>query len=92
MLDLLKTPKGSKSRLMDRRARLEVNMLVQQPQLQAARTHYVAAICCLITSDEPKDRALTGAIPADKSYVFSRIYLQRRASQHVLNTVGLIYF
>jgi hypothetical protein len=77
---------------MDRRSRLEVNVLVQQTQLHAARANYVSAIRRLITSDETKDRALAGAVPTYKSDVFSRVHLQRRASQHILNAVGLMYF
>jgi len=92
MFDLLKPAKRSKRRLMDRRARLEVNVLVQQAQLDAARADHVAAIRCLISSDEAKDRALSGAVSAYKSYVFSRVHLQRGASQDILNTVGLMYF
>jgi len=77
---------------MDRRTGFEVNMLVQQAQLQSTRTDHVATIRGLITSDETKDRALAGAVSTDESDVFSSIYLQRRASQHVLNSVGLMYF
>jgi len=77
---------------MDRRSRLEVNVLVQQAQLDATRADYVAAIRRLFTSDETKDRALSGAVSAYKSYVFSRVYLERRASQHILNAVGLMNF
>jgi hypothetical protein len=69
-----------------------MNMLVQQTQLQTARADHVTTIRCLVTADEPKDRALTRAVSADKSYVFSRIHLQRRTAQHVLNSVGLMYF
>jgi hypothetical protein len=92
VFDLLKPAKRSKRRFMDRRAGLELNMLVQQSQLDAARTDHVAAIRCLLTSDETKDRALSGAVSTNKSYVFSRIHLQRGASQDILNTVGLMNF
>ena len=77
---------------MDRRSRLEVNVLVQQTQLHATRAHHVAAIRGLFTSDETEDRALAGAVSAYKSYVFSRVHLQRSASQDILNAVRLMYF
>ena len=70
----------------------EVNMLVQQAEPQAARTHDVASIRRLVTSDETKDRALACAVSTYKSNVFTRIDLQGRASQHVLNPIGLMYF
>jgi hypothetical protein len=92
VFDLLKPAECCKRRLMDRRARLELNVLVQQAQLDAARADYVAAIRCLFASDETEDRALSGAVSTYKSYVFSRIHLQRSASQDILNTVGLMYF
>jgi hypothetical protein len=77
---------------MDRRSGLEVYVLVQQAQLNAASAHYVTAIRCLITSDKTEDRAFSSAVSAYKSYVFSRVYLERRASQHILNAVGLMNF
>ena len=77
---------------MDCRARLEVNVLVQQAQLHAARADHVAAIRCLITSDETEDRALAGAVSTYKSDVFSGVHLQRGASQDILNAVGLMNF
>jgi hypothetical protein len=92
MFDLLKPAKRRKRRLMHRRSRLEVNMLVQQAQLDAARADHVAAIRCLITSDKAKDRALSRSVSTYKSYVFARVHLQRGASQDILNTVGLMYF
>ena len=77
---------------MDGRSGLEVYVLVQQSELNAARTDDVATIRCLITSDKTEDRALSSAVSAYKSYVFSWVYLERRASQHILNAVGLMYF
>ena len=77
---------------MDRRTGLEVNVLVQQTQLHSTRTHDVATIRRLITSVETEDCTLAGAVSTHESDVFSRVYLQRRASQHVLNTIGLINF
>jgi hypothetical protein len=77
---------------MDRRSGLEVYVLVQQSQLNAACAHDVATIRCLITSDKAKDRTFSSAVSAYKSYVFSRVYLERRASQHILNAVGLMNF
>jgi len=92
VLNLLKPAKCRKRGLMDRRSRLEVNVLVQQTQLHAARTHYVAAIRSLITSDKTEDRALSSAVSTYKSYVFSCVNLHRSASQDILNPVGLMYF
>ena len=77
---------------MDRRSGLEMYVLVQQAQFNAARANYVATIRRLITSDKTEDRTLSRAVSAYKSYVFSRVYLERRASQHILNAVGLMNF
>lgn len=77
---------------MDRRSGLEVYVLVQQAELDATCAHDVATIRGLITSDETEDRAFSGAVSAYKSYVFCRVYLERRASQHILNAVGLMNF
>jgi hypothetical protein len=90
MFDLLQTTKGSKRRLMNRRTRLEVNMLVQQSEFHSARAHDVTTIRGFIASDEAKDRALTGAVAAYQADVLARIYLQRRASQDILNAVRLM--
>ena len=77
---------------MDCGSGLEVYVLVQEAQLNTSRTDHVATIRSLITSDKTEDRTLSRAVSAYKSYVFSRIYLQRRASQHILNAVGLMNF
>jgi hypothetical protein len=92
MFDLLKPTKRSECRFVDRRSGLEVDVLVQQTQLHTAGTHYIAAIRSLITPDETEDRALSSAVSAYKSYVFSCIHLHRSASQDILNSVGLMYF
>jgi hypothetical protein len=75
VLDLLETPEGRERRLMHRRTRFEVNVLIQQTQLDAARAHDVAAVRRLVTANETEDRALAGAVSTYKSYVFSGIYL-----------------
>lgn len=77
---------------MDGRAGFEMYVLVQQPELYAARTHDIATIRGLVASDETEDRALAGAVSTDKSDVLSGIDLQGRASQHVLSAVGLMNF
>jgi len=87
MFDLLQTSKRGERRLMNSRAGLEVNVLVQQSEFHSARAHDVTTIGGFITSDETKDRALTGAIAAYKTDVLAGIDLQRRASQDVLNAV-----
>ena len=76
MFDLLQTTKRGERRLVDRRARFEMNVLVQQAQLHAARAHHVATIRCLFTSDEPKDRALAGAVSTYKSNVLAGVHLE----------------
>jgi hypothetical protein len=92
VLDLLQPAKRGERRFVNRGTGFEMNVLVQQAEPQAARAHYVATIRRLITSDETEDRALACAVPAYKSDVFAGIDLQGRASQHVLNSVGLMYF
>ena len=77
---------------MDRRTGLEVHVLVQQTQTHTTRTHDVATIGGLFASDETKDRALARAVSTYESDVFTGIDLQGRAAQHVLNTIGLMYF
>src|SRR6185503_8168052 len=66
VFDLLQPAKRRQRRLMHGRSRLEVHMLVQQAQLYATRTDHLAAIGRLLTSDQSKDRALPGAVAADK--------------------------
>jgi len=65
---------------MHRRARLEMDVLVQQSKFDAARTDHLASIRCLFTSDETENRALAGAVSTDESHVFAGINLQRRAA------------
>jgi hypothetical protein len=77
---------------VDCRTGLEVYVLVQQTKTHSTRTHDVATIGRLFASDETKDRALTGAVSPYESDVFTGINLQGRASQHVLNTIGLMNF
>lgn len=60
---------------MDRRAGLEVYVLVQQAQAQPTRAHDVAAIRRLVTTDETEDRAFAGAVSTYQPYVFSGVYL-----------------
>jgi hypothetical protein len=64
-----------------------VNVLVQQTQFDSARAHDVTTIRGFITSDETKDRALTGAVATYQPNVIARIHLQRRATQDVLDAV-----
>jgi hypothetical protein len=92
VLDLLQTAKRSESGFVDRRTRLEVDVLVQESELHATRAHDVATIRCLIASDETEDRALAGAVAADEPDVFTGVHLQRRAAQDILSAVGFINF
>jgi len=62
VFDLLESTKGSECRLVDRRTRLEMNMLVQQSQLQTTSAHDVAAIGSLVTPDKTKDRAFARSV------------------------------
>ena len=92
MLDLLQATKCCERRLVNSRASLEVDVLVQQAQLHATRAHNLAAIGRFLTTDQTKDRALAGAVSTDQSDVFSGIYLQRRATEDVPSSVGLMNF
>jgi hypothetical protein len=67
-----------------------VNVLGQKTELQRAGARDFTAIGCFITSYEPKDGRLAGAVATDKSHVFARIYLQARATQHVLRAEGFV--
>ena len=75
---------------MDRRTRLEMNVLVQQSQLHTASAHDVATIRSLVTPDKTKDRAFARAVSTYQADVFTRIHLQRCAAQDILNTVRFV--
>jgi len=90
VFDLLESTKGSECRLVDRRTRLEMNMLVQQSQLQTTSAHDVAAIGSLVTPDETKDRAFARSVSTYQADVFTRVHLQRCAAQDILNTVRFV--
>jgi hypothetical protein len=75
VLDLLEPAECREGRFMDRRARFEVNVLVQEAQPKTTRAHDVTTIGRLVTADETEDRALTSAVSTYKSDVFSRINL-----------------
>jgi hypothetical protein len=68
-----------------------VNVLVQQTEFHSARAHDVTTIRRFITSDETKDRALTGAIAAYKANVLAGIHLHGGAAQDILNAVRFVY-
>jgi hypothetical protein len=90
VFDLLQTSKRRERGLVNRRTRLEVNVLVQQTQLYSTSANDVATVCRVLASDETKDRALPGSIAAYKPDVLTRIYLQGCASEYVLSTVRLM--
>jgi hypothetical protein len=92
VLDLLQPAKRSQRRFVNSGTGFEVNVLVQQTESQAARTDDVAAIRRFVTSDEPKDRTLARAVSTYQPDVFPGIDLQGRASQHVVNAIGFMYF
>ena len=72
------------------RARLEVHVLFEQAELDAARAHHVAAVGRLLGGDEPEERRLARAVPAHEPDVLARVDLQGRAAQHVLRAVRLV--
>jgi len=75
---------------VDSRAGLEVDVLVQEPELHATRAYDVATIRRLIASDETKDRALAGAVAADEPNVLAPVDLQGGTTQNILSAVGFI--
>jgi hypothetical protein len=75
---------------VDRRARLEVHVLVQQAELHVTSAHDIAAIRSFITSDETKDRTLARAVSADEPNMFAGIYLQSGTAQNILRAIGFI--
>jgi len=91
VLNLLQPAEGSQSRLMNRRSGFEVNMLVKPTKFDDAGTHHLATVSSLLSSHQPEDRALAGAISTDKADVFAGIDLQRRAAQDVLRPIRLMY-
>jgi hypothetical protein len=75
VLNLLKPAERGERRFVNRRARLEMNMLREQAKPQAARPHDVAAVGRFFSGDEPKDCRLACAVATDKSDVLARIDL-----------------
>ena len=72
VLNLLETAESGERRLVDGRAWFEMNVLVQQPELNAARPDDVAAVGGFVKPDEAEDRALAGAVAADQSDLVAR--------------------
>jgi hypothetical protein len=90
VFNLLKSPERAQRRFVNCRSRFEVNVLGQKTELQRAGARDFTAIGCFITSYEPKDGRLAGAVATDKPHVLARINLQARATQHVLRAVGFV--
>jgi len=90
VLDALKLSKGSERGLVDGRARLEVNVLFEQAETNAARADNVAAVRRLFIGDEAEQSGLARAVAANKSDVLAGVDLQRRAAQDILRAVRLV--
>ena len=86
----LKLAEGRERGFVDGRARLEVNVLFEQAEPQAARTHNVAAIRRLFAVDEAEQGGLARAVAAHQPDVLAGVDLQRRAAQDLLRRVGLV--
>ncbi len=87
VFDLLESSERGQSRLMHCGARLEMNMLREQAELQSACADNITAIRSLFTSDQTEDCGLARAVPADQAHMFAGINLQAGATQHVLRAV-----
>jgi hypothetical protein len=87
VLDALKFAEGRERRLVDGRARLEINMLFEQSEPDAACAHNVAAVGRLFACDEAEQSGLARAVATNKPDVLAGVDLQRRAAQNVLRAV-----
>ena len=72
---------------MHGRSLFEMNVLREQPELQATRAYHFALIGRLFAVYEPEDCRLARAIPTHKSDVLARINLEASAAQNVLRAV-----
>jgi hypothetical protein len=90
VLNRLQSSERSKGRFMYSRARLEVNVLRQQPKIYAPGTDDIATIRRFFTGYKAKDSSLARTISADKPNVFARIDLERGSTQDILRTVGFV--
>jgi hypothetical protein len=75
---------------VDSRARLEVNVLLQQAEPYAACAHNVASVGRLFAGYEPEERGLARAVAADEPDVLAGVDLQRRAAQNVPRGVRFV--
>jgi hypothetical protein len=64
VFNLLEMSERSECRFVHRSAGLELNVLAQQPQADAACADYVALIRCLFTGYKTKNRGLAGSVSA----------------------------
>src|SRR5438552_776871 len=90
VLDLLQMAKRRQRRFMHSRARVEVNMLRQQSELEPARPRNFAAIRSLFFVYQPKNRRLAGAVASDQTDMLTGIDLKRGAAQNVLRAEGFV--
>src|SRR2546429_5962642 len=90
VLDLLQMAKRGQRRFMHSRARLEVNMLRQQSELEPARPRNFAAIRSLFFVYQTENRGLARAVASDQTDVLTRIDLKRRAAQNSLRAEELV--
>ena len=90
VLDLLQMAKRRQRRFMHSRARVEVNMLRQQSELEPARPRNFAAIRSLFFVYQAKNRRLAGAVASDQTDMLTGIDLKRGAAQNVLRAEGFV--
>src|SRR2546426_758948 len=90
VLDLLQMAKRRQRRFMHSRARVEVNMLGQQSELESAGTRNFAAIRSLFFVYQAKNRRLAGAVTSDQTDMLTGIDLKRGAAQNVLSAEGFV--
>src|SRR2546426_5698497 len=84
VLDLLQAAKSRKCGFVNRCAGFRMYMLSEQTKTNVTGANYIASVCCLLATDQSKDRGFPGAVATDKTDALARIYLQRCAPQNVL--------
>src|SRR5688572_33425512 len=87
MFDLLQVAKGSESRFVHCGARFKMHVLREESQLHSPRTHDIAAIRRLFTTDQPKNCRLASATPAHQTDMLAGIYLEGNAAQNIVRAV-----
>src|SRR2546425_5015492 len=90
VLDLLQVAKRRERRFMHSRARVEVNMLREQSELESAGTHNFAAIRSLFFVYQAKNRRFAGAVTPYQTDMLTGVDLKRGAAQNVLRAEGFV--